>query len=206
LQESSAYTYRVAAGLAERGIRYFYDVEQEVLLWGKDLVEELRRIYSNSSTLVVIFVSKEYARKDWPRHERRAALSRALKERDEYVLPARFDETDLPGLLPALVYVDLRVTDPERLAELIAAKLTRLRKPPSWINSIDLRGIVEQPTGITNHENLLYVADHLAGEVVRLDSDGAVTARTGGFKSPHHLFMLEGRVLVADTGTVGWFA
>jgi len=44
-----------------------------------------------------MFISKEYAEKPWTKHERRSDLSRALEE-DEYVLPARFDDTELPGL------------------------------------------------------------------------------------------------------------
>jgi len=47
----------------------------------------------------VVFVSAEYAARDWTRLERRAALARAVRERREYVLPARFDDTPLPGLL-----------------------------------------------------------------------------------------------------------
>jgi hypothetical protein len=55
----------------------------------------------------VVFVSAEYAARDWIRLERRAALARAARERREYVLPARFDDTQLPGLLPDVSYVDL---------------------------------------------------------------------------------------------------
>ena len=46
---------------------------------------------------MVVFVSAEYAGRDWTRLERRAALSRAVRERREYVLPARFDDTPCPG-------------------------------------------------------------------------------------------------------------
>ena len=37
----------------------------------------------------------------------RQQLGRAVRERREYVLPARFDDTPLPGLLPDVSYVDL---------------------------------------------------------------------------------------------------
>jgi len=58
--------------------------------------------------------------------ERRAAFSRAVRERREYVLPARFDDTSLPGLLSDLVAIDLRGRTPEQFAAMIANKLTAL--------------------------------------------------------------------------------
>jgi hypothetical protein len=58
--------------------------------------------------------------------ERRAVLARAVRERREYVLPARFDDTVLPGLLDDVVAVDLRRHTPERFADLVAAKLASL--------------------------------------------------------------------------------
>ena len=57
---------------------------------------------------VVVFMSAAYADRDRTRLERRAALARAVRERREYVLPARFDDTPLPGLLSGITAVDLR--------------------------------------------------------------------------------------------------
>jgi hypothetical protein len=61
----------------------------------------------------VVFVSAEYAARDWTKLERRAALARAVRERREYVLPARFDDTPLPGLLSDMVSIDLRTRTPQ---------------------------------------------------------------------------------------------
>jgi hypothetical protein len=74
----------------------------------------------------VVFVSAEYAARDWTRLERRAALNRAVRERREYVLPARFDDKPLPGLLSDMVAEDLRDRSPEQFAAMIAAKLADL--------------------------------------------------------------------------------
>ena len=74
----------------------------------------------------MVFVSAEYAARDWTRHERRAALARAVRERREYVLPARFDDTPLPGLPSDMVTVDLRSRTPHEFAAMIASKLTTL--------------------------------------------------------------------------------
>ena len=120
------YVEQVAAALKARGVRCFYDADEQIELWGKYLAEELPAIYGEQAAAVVVFVSAEYAARDWTRLERRAALNRAVRERREYVLPARFDDTPLPGLLPDMVAVDLRGRTPQQFAAMIAAKLAAL--------------------------------------------------------------------------------
>ena len=120
------YVGQVAGALKARGVRCFYDADEQVELWGRHLAEELPAVYAGQAAVVVMFISAEYAAGDWNRVERRAALSRAVRERREYVLPARFDDTVLPGLLDDVVAVDLRRYAPERFADLVAAKLATL--------------------------------------------------------------------------------
>jgi TIR domain-containing protein len=124
--EQRAYVQQVAAALAASGISYFYDDDQRIPLWGKNLAEELQSVYMDRSRAVVIFISKEYAEKSWTRHERRSAVSRALRERGEYVLPVRFDAIDLPGLDPALSYLNAGSYTPAELAGAIAEKLASI--------------------------------------------------------------------------------
>ena len=68
-----AYVERVAAALKARGVRCFYDADEQVELWGRHLAEELPRIYAEESAVVVVFVSADYAWGNWTRLERRAA-------------------------------------------------------------------------------------------------------------------------------------
>ena len=82
------YVERVAGALQALGLRCFYDADEQIELWGKYLAEELPVIYGELAAAVVVFVSSEYAARDWTRLERRAALNRAVRERREYVLPA----------------------------------------------------------------------------------------------------------------------
>jgi hypothetical protein len=49
-----------------------------------------------------------------------------VRERREYVLPARFDDTPLPALLSDMVAVDLRGRTPQQFAVMIADKLAQL--------------------------------------------------------------------------------
>ena len=125
------YVGQVAAALKARGVRCFYDEDEQVRLWGAHLAEELPRIYAQESAAVVVFISAEYAGQPWTRLERRAALARAVAEAGVYVLPARFDDSDLPGLLPDVVTVDLRRYTPAQFADLVANKLAALTYSPT---------------------------------------------------------------------------
>ena len=122
---------QVAQALKARGVRCFYDADEKVRLWGTHLAEELPRIYTRESAVVVVFVSADYAGRDWTRLERRAAFSQAVIEAGVYVLPARFDDSELPGLLPDVGVMDLRGYTPEQFADLVAAKLADLGISPS---------------------------------------------------------------------------
>lgn len=47
----------------------------------------------------------------------------ALVEEGEYILPAKFDQTDLPGLLPTVAYLDLSEIAPATLVEFVLEKV-----------------------------------------------------------------------------------
>lgn len=126
-----AYVEAVAEALKEDGLEVFYDRDQRAALWGEDLIELLDEVYQKQSRYVVIFISQAYAEREWTRHERRSAMARALLERSAYVLPARFDDTELPGLRPTVGYLDLRGVDPSEVSNLIRQKLQVATPLPS---------------------------------------------------------------------------
>lgn len=70
-----------------------------------------------------MFISKNYANKVWTSHERKSALAKAIEEKEEYILPARFDDTEIPGIQPTIGYVDLTKKDSDQLGEMILQKL-----------------------------------------------------------------------------------
>ena len=121
--EQRHYVEEVARALQSRGIAVFYDDFEKVSLWGRSQTEEFHRIYEKDSGRVVMFTSKEYVEKAWPRHERQSALSRAVREKSEYVLPVRFDDTELPGLPSDVGYLNAEDYSPSELAAMIAEKL-----------------------------------------------------------------------------------
>jgi hypothetical protein len=113
----------VAAGAAAQGLNVFYDAYETVDLWGKDLYQHLTDVYQKRAAFCVIFISRAYATKLWSKHELRAAQARAFVENSEYILPARFDDTEIPGILPTTSYIDLTTLRPEQFADLMVQKV-----------------------------------------------------------------------------------
>ena len=121
--EQRDYVERVARNLQARGIAVFYDGFEAVALWGRSGTETFQEVFEERSAYVVMFVSKEYVEKSWPRHERRATLSRMSREHREFILPVRFDDTPVCGLPSDVLYVNSHENTPEQLAAMIAKKL-----------------------------------------------------------------------------------
>lgn len=142
--EQREYVEQVANELTSRGIHVFFDDYERGTLWGKDLYVHLRDIYEHMCRFCVIFVSKEYAAKVWPNRERQSAQARALEDKQEYILPARFDDTPIPGLLDTVGYVDLKQTSPLELSNLVEGKLGKQKRqhylPPALDRFFELLG------------------------------------------------------------------
>jgi hypothetical protein len=114
---------RCARLLMEVGYRVFYDRWEQHDLWGKDLVAHLDSVYRGAARYCLIFISKHYVEKAWTRHELRSAQARALESYREYILPARLDDTPVPGLPGTVGYFDLRTHSVEELVRVLGKKL-----------------------------------------------------------------------------------
>jgi hypothetical protein len=121
--EDRQYVHRVAKALLDKGVKVFYDKFEVADLWGKDLYSHLADVYGNQARFTVMFISAAYAAKLWTTHERKAAQAKAFTQNSEYILPVRFDETEVPGLLPTTGYVSAKQIPPAKLASLIIEKL-----------------------------------------------------------------------------------
>lgn len=121
--EDREYVDQVANLLRDSGIKVFYDLFEEANLWGKNLYDYLMEIYQDKALYTIMFISKNYARKLWANHERQAMQARAFREHQEYILPARFDETPIPGVLPTIGYISLKSKSPKEFVEVIQKKL-----------------------------------------------------------------------------------
>ena len=123
--EDRKYVDEVANGLRELEISVFYDLFEEEKLWGKNLYSYLAAIYRHKAKYTIMFISEHYAKKLWTNHEREAMQARAFEESREYILPARFDDTDIPGVLPDIGYISLENKTPEEFVKLIQKKLNQ---------------------------------------------------------------------------------
>jgi hypothetical protein len=123
--EDREYVNTIADQLRKHGIKVFYDRYEQATLWGKDLYEHLDHVYQRAARYCVLFASEHYDRKVWTNHERKSAQSRALHENEEYILPVRFDDTEIPGLRPTVGYIDARFTTSDELVSLILQKVQR---------------------------------------------------------------------------------
>ncbi len=141
--EDREYVDKVAKTLRSKGVKVFYDKFDEVNLWGKNLYDYLSTIYTKKARFTVIFISKHYHEKLWTTHERRSAQARAFEESQEYILPARFDDTEIPGILSTTCYINLDEKSPSDLANTICAKLDQVlpAKKLETVTTIAVMGV-----------------------------------------------------------------
>lgn len=121
--EDREYVEQVANLLRNSGVRVFYDKFEEANLWGKNLYEYLLDIYKNKAIYTIMFISNNYSKKLWTNHERISMQARAFQENQEYILPARFDNTEISGILPTTGYISLENKDPQEFVDIIHKKL-----------------------------------------------------------------------------------
>lgn len=118
-----AYVAKVALYLKDMGVKVFYDDFEREKIWGKDLSQHLAEIYNSKAKYCVIFISKYYKGKVWCKYEQQHAQARALEESYEYILPVRFDETEIIGMPKTISYIDISDKPPEKLGQMIIKKL-----------------------------------------------------------------------------------
>jgi len=118
--EQRPFVRQIVQMLSDAGVAVFYDEDQQAAIWGRDLVELLDDVYRKQAFRTLMFISKEYAEKHWPTHERRAALARSILGNDEpYILPVRMDDTDISGVLPTTHHLDARHHAPDDIVETV---------------------------------------------------------------------------------------
>lgn len=122
--EDRKYVDDVANILKNDGVKVFYDDFEKINLWGKDIYQHFADVFENKANFCIIFISNNYKNKLWANHELKNAQARAIKENREYILPARFDETELPGITHTTAYIDLRRHSPNEFADIIKKKLS----------------------------------------------------------------------------------
>lgn len=116
-----------AEEIKAQGLNIFYADFEEVDLWGTNLYDTLDTIYRLKALYCVMFLSKHYAAKVWTNHERKAAQARALVENREYILPVKLDNTEVPGVIPTIGYLNYKKVGHEGLVKATLEKLSRYK-------------------------------------------------------------------------------
>lgn len=119
--EERDYVRQVAKIASERGIKVFYDEEAQIEMWGNSLIDYLNDIFEKRARYCVMFISEKYLEKPWTSFERDIIQKRNLIEKG-VLLPARFDDTKIPGL-GSKFYIDLRSLSPEKFVDLLEKKI-----------------------------------------------------------------------------------
>ncbi|MEU0883450.1 TIR domain-containing protein [Lentzea sp. NPDC005914] len=144
--------------LEELGVKVYYDEDQIVARWGLNLVEHIAETLTHKVRYVLMFASQHYVGHSWARHERQTAQARALAQQNEYVLPIKLDDTEVPGLLSTTGFLDLRVHSLEVIAQAVVQKLAQHRAEFTASTPITPKSVAalvrEKPRG---WEYLLYV-------------------------------------------------
>ncbi|MEH2960541.1 TIR domain-containing protein [Candidatus Merdisoma sp. JLR.KK006] len=130
--EQRDYVEKVSKELTRLNVKHFYDYKEQVDLWGKNLIQYLDSVYFEKALYFVPFISAEYVEKVWTRLEVSSALDRNKNESrpnfQQYILPVRFDDTRVPGLVGSIAYIDARKSTPRELARMIYEKLNGNKK------------------------------------------------------------------------------
>lgn len=113
----------LASDLGEK--RILYDKFHEADFARPNLDTYLQDLYHNDSELIVVFLSGDYERKEWPGLEWRA-IRDLIKRRQASVMFIRVDDADISGLFSIDGYVAAEGKTPSELAALIIARLGTL--------------------------------------------------------------------------------
>ena len=122
--EDRHYAEKLAELLKAGGYSVFYDEFERAHLWGKDLYVHLSSVYKDQADYCVMFLSAHYAQKLWAKHELESAQARAFEENQEYILPIRIDDTEIPGISPTVGYLDLDSMAIDEIYQALVKKLS----------------------------------------------------------------------------------
>jgi hypothetical protein len=119
----------VAIRLEREGLHPFFD--QWDILAGDSLVGKIDAAFASSGACIII-LSKDYHQGQWATQEMRTALTKRVTQ-GYRVIPAKFEECDVPQLLNDAKYVDFRGHDEDnfeiQMREVIQAIFGLTRRP-----------------------------------------------------------------------------
>ncbi|MBK7780581.1 MAG: toll/interleukin-1 receptor domain-containing protein [Ardenticatenia bacterium] len=89
---------KISKGLIAAGFNVFFDKKEQSRLLGRGFIAESSNIYAREGRYCIMIISQSYVMKKWPSHEFRIAMTRAIAERDRFIIPYRLDDAWPDGL------------------------------------------------------------------------------------------------------------
>jgi hypothetical protein len=179
-----SYVEKVKEALKQYDVSVFYDNDNSVDLWGRNLYRFLDMLYSQEARYCVMFISKEYKKRPWTIHESQSAQERMFHQYDadgfqEYILPVRFDDSQISGIRSTTGCMDARELTPEELAHCIACKLG---KDNDKLQSLDVYTIFEKlvvllKRNIEGNSNFALEQEEQYAQIIRKGSDPVLSIR-----------------------------
>ena len=126
--------------ISTKNIKVLYNEYEASQLGGGNFVTHIAELFRTKAQYCLLLVSKHYPLEKWTAAERTSAQQHALRDADEYILPIRLDDTNMPGMEEAKGYHDLRQGSIEHFAEWLDNKFNEAKPqsgPPE--ESHDLR-------------------------------------------------------------------
>lgn len=108
----------------------FYDYDYQAQLARPNLDTLLQDIYRNRSDLIVVFLCKEYAQKQWCGLEWRAVRDIIKSKEDDRVMFVRFDDAPVDGVYSIDGYIDVNASSAKEVANFISERLALLPNRP----------------------------------------------------------------------------
>lgn len=119
--EDREFVEKCAEILRSLNVNVFYDNYEKHILFGKDLYFYLADLYHNRAKFAAVFISKSYKEKLWTNHELEFITERRFKQKDEYLLPIKLDDTNIEGIPSTVGYIT--GDSPLNVALIIAKKI-----------------------------------------------------------------------------------
>lgn len=121
--EHRAYIQQVAEELQKRGVTVFFDVFEELEMWGQILTDHFEEVFSKRARYVVCFLSREYQKKKWTEFERQHIVSSYVKRPGKLLLVSFDGVKKMKGIPDILYVVNASEKTPLALASMICSKI-----------------------------------------------------------------------------------
>jgi len=135
--EDREHARSLATELKRLDVSVFFDEFERGNLLGKDLYAYFMDLYQYRARHAVVFISKDYVRKAWTKVEERAMHARVFHGYEDYIIPIRLDDTDIPAIPNTTGCIHGASTSPANAASLIVDKLRSGPVTPSPVSYPD---------------------------------------------------------------------